>query len=294
MNDRRSRILRNLLDPLAAVVFFSDEAHAAYEGLGFPPPQVSAGGTRAPNQAAYIMARAACLGEVPPTVVAAAFAVFEPQRIDHVVRRWRPRVRIDALQDGRCDVAVAALRRMIGPPTPEMARTAALLRGLTDALRPEGRPLFAGLRSLPFRGDPVFDLWHAADLFREHRGDSHISSWTSRGLSAVEACLINDLSQGLPLKSYVRTRGWGDAALDGAVDALALRGLLADGTLTAAGVELRDDIERATDLQQAHGVAAIDDQFEQLCSVLGEYRTSIAAARGYPDRSFVARVTEWH
>ena len=36
---RRTRQLRNLVEPIAAAVFFVPEAHDAYVRLGFPPPQ---------------------------------------------------------------------------------------------------------------------------------------------------------------------------------------------------------------------------------------------------------------
>jgi len=36
---RRTRQLRNLVEPIAAAVFFAPEAQDAYSRLGFPPPQ---------------------------------------------------------------------------------------------------------------------------------------------------------------------------------------------------------------------------------------------------------------
>jgi hypothetical protein len=290
---RPSRTLRNLLDPVAAVVFFADEAHAAYSRLRFPPSGVTGGGTRPVNRAAYIMARAACLGEAHASVVAAAFGVFSPGLIAEVLHEWRPHVTTQALQRARCDAGVAALHRILGPPSAEMADAAQALIRLVGALGVEGRPLFAGLQSLPFRDEPLFDLWHAADLFREHRGDSHIAAWSTSGLSGVEACLVNDLAQGLPLKSYVRTRGWGDADLEQAVESLTQRGLIADGQLSSQGRRLREQIERSTDLQQTRGVGAVLHDFDQLSPVLARYRTRIVESGAYPDRAFVAQVTEW-
>lgn len=293
MDERRSRTLRNLLDPLAAVVFFSDEAHVTFEELGFGSNQDSAAGVRALDRSAYLMARSACLGEAAPAVVAAAFGVFEPQLVVDVVERWRPRVSCAELQRARGDVAVAALARLLGPRTAPMERAVELLDRVTRALRPEGHLLFAGLQSVPRRDDALFDLWRHADLFREHRGDSHLAAWSSRGLSAPQACILNDLSQGLPLKSYVRTRGWGDEDLDEAVTSLRRQGVLAGDALTERGLALRDDIERSTDLQQASAVAAVEPELDELCSILASYRRQIVDAATYPGRTFVTQVTRW-
>lgn len=293
MDERRSRRLRNLLDPLAAVVFFSDEAHLTFEALGFGSNPDAAAGVRVLDRSAYLMSRSACLGEVAPPVVAAAFGVFEPRLVVDVVERWRHRVSPDELQRARSDVAVAALGRLLGPPTAPMERAVELLDRSTRALRADGRLLFAGLQSLPRRDDPLFHLWRHADLFREHRGDSHLAAWSARGLSAPQACLLNDLSQGLPLKSYVRTRGWEDEDLDEAVVSLQRQGVLDGDALTERGSALRDDIERSTDLQQASAVAAIESEFDELCSILSTYRQQIVDGATYPGRAFVTRVTRW-
>lgn len=293
MDERRSRTLRNLLDPLAAVVFFSDEAHRSFRALGFGTNPDAAAGVRVLDRSAYLMARSACLGEAAPRVVAAAFGVFEPRLVVDVVQRWRPRVSPAELQRTREDVAVAALARLLGPPTAQMERAVQLLDRLTRALTADGRLLFAGLRSLPLRDDPRFRLWRHADLFREHRGDSHLAAWSSRGLSAPQACILNDLSQGLPLKSYVRTRGWEDDDLDEAVTSLQRQGVLDGDALSERGSALRDDIERSTDRQQASAVAAIESELDELCSILGTYRRQIVDGATYPGRTFVTQVTRW-
>jgi hypothetical protein len=55
-------------------------------------------------------------------------------------------------------------------------------RRLRNALEPVVRR--AALARLP--GSPMGDLWRAADLVREHRGDSHVISWAVGGADAVE------------------------------------------------------------------------------------------------------------
>jgi hypothetical protein len=75
---RRTRRLRNLVEPIAAVVFFAPEAQAAYVRLGFPAPRGEEDGIPLFDWGAYFVSRAACMGQVRGEVVAAAFGVFSP------------------------------------------------------------------------------------------------------------------------------------------------------------------------------------------------------------------------
>ena len=113
-----------------------------------------------------------------------------------------------------------------------------------DAAPGEGRALFSGLLSLGFPDDPVGACWRAADLVREHRGDSHIAAWIDADLDACEIGILTDPWRGQPLKSWVRSRGWTEDELDGAIERLSSRGLL-DGEgpalLVALAREQRGD-----------------------------------------------------
>ncbi len=88
-----------------------------------------------------------------------------------------------------------------------------MLAQAVEPLRPEGKPLFAGLRSLGLPGDPMGDMWRLADQLREYRGDAHTAAWTSAGLDATEVGLLTELYWGLPMRSYIRTRAWTDEQL---------------------------------------------------------------------------------
>ena len=110
--------------------------------------------------------------------------------------------------------AVASLTRIFGDdPAIAVAipRATELLKRAAAAAPPgSGRALYSGLTSLGFPGTPIGDLWRAADLVREHRGDSHIIAWVAHGLDPVQATLTTELWWRLPFVSYVRTRGWND------------------------------------------------------------------------------------
>ncbi len=128
------------------------------------------------------------------------------------------------------------------------APTAILERAVAPLAEP-GRPLFAGLRAQwDDPADPWTRLFHLGDMLREYRGDAHVCAWSSAGVDAVEIGLLTELYMGLPLRTYIRTRGWNDAELDGAVQRLRDRGLLDDAdALTPAGADFREAMERATD-----------------------------------------------
>ena len=67
--------------------------------------------------------------------------------------------------------------------------------------------MYAGLRSLGLPDDPMAAMWRAADLLREHRGDSHVISWAVAGVDGMEILLLTEQWWGLPAHAYAPTRG---------------------------------------------------------------------------------------
>jgi len=203
------------LEPVAGQVYFSPECHAAYAELGFSPsPGSTAGGVRLPDGPAYFTSRGSVMGQVPGQVVAAAFAVFNPDAVVPSVELGWSKVDAPAICAARTRGAVDQLVRVLGAEPEGLRRATELLADAAAPLRPEGKPLFAGLLSLGLPGDPMGDLWRLADMLREYRGDAHTAAWTSAGLDATEIGLLTELYWGLPLRSYIRTRAWSDAQLD--------------------------------------------------------------------------------
>jgi Helix-turn-helix family len=289
---RRTRRLRNLVEPVAAAVFFVPEAHDAYVRLGFPPPRGAEDGIPLFDWGAYFVSRAACLGQVHGAVVAAAFGVFEPAWVEREIAQGWTRTDPATMLAARQQSAVTALARLLGGVPPGVERATAVLRRGLAAVSAAGKPVFAGLWALGWPGTPMGDLWRACDLYREHRGDAHVTSWTSYGLNGCEACIINDLHQGLRLGSYVRTRGWSRQAVETAIAALRQRGWLDGDQLSPAGRAAREAMETITDNQQRPILAAIDEDFEELVALLTPWRHAIIAGHGYPGRAFVERQGE--
>ncbi len=271
------------LEPVAGQVYFSPECHAAYAALGFSPsPGALPNGVQFPDGAAYFTSRGSVMGQVPGEVVAAAFAVFNPEAVVPAVQFGWSKVDAPTICAARTEGAVGQLVRILGPVPDGLAEATELLARAVQPLRPAGKPLFAGLRSLGLPGDPMGDMWRLADELREYRGDAHTAAWTSAGLDATEVGLLTELYWGLPLRTYVRTRAWSDEQLTAAEERLSARGLIADGALTPDGRALRESIEVGTDAQCEAVLDALGDGFDTLLARLLPWGRAIRDAGGYP------------
>ncbi len=271
------------VEPVAASIYFVPEVHRAYNALGFEGPSRVVNGIEYPDMLAYFTSRGACLGDqVSGHLVASAFGVFKrPMVVDAVAAGWQ-RTDQASILAAREDGAVSSLRRMLGDDPDGLGWATAVLSRMAEAAPGEGRALFSGLLSLGMPDDPMGAFWRAADLVREHRGDSHIAAWIDADLDACEIGVLTDPWRGQPLKSWVRSRGWTEDELDGAIERLTRRGLLTDGTTTAAGWDLREEIESATDHMEGRVVVALGDDAERLFGLLDGWCEQIVAAHGYP------------
>jgi hypothetical protein len=265
-----ARQLRNLVEPVAAQVYFAPEAIAGYPELGLNFIE------------GYFCSRGASLGrDAPWSVVSASFAHFDPGVVERAIASGSTKTEIDALVEARQRGSEAQLARLLGEPDEQTARATAILRELTDGLNLAGRTLFAALSVQPWPGTPFGDLWRAADLVREHRGDAHIAAW----MGIVDACeitLLTELSWGMPSRAYVFTRGWDTEVVDAAEARLQARGLIGDGQLTPAGKELREEIEARTDQSEAEVVARLGDRADELFDLLRPMDRAIVEGGGYP------------
>lgn len=276
-----ARLLAGAIEPVAGQVHFSPECHAEYVALGFEPSPGRVGLTEMPDRTAYFTSRGSALGQVPGEVVAAAFAVFNPAQVVAAVARGWALTDAATIRAARQRGAVAQLRRILGDEPPGAARAAELAVRALEPLRAEGRPLFAGQRSVPLPEDPLARLWRAADALREHRGDSHTIAWVSAGLDPVEAGLLGDVYWGLELGAHTGGRGWTAEELESGADRLRARGLLDGDRISAAGFELREGIERHTDAQVAPAVAALGGDLDELVAILLPWGDEVRARGGY-------------
>ena len=283
-HDPRRGDLAMALEPVAAQVYFSPECHVAYADLGFSPsPATSPTGVQLPDGPAYFTSRGVGHGSGPRRGRRGGLRGLQ-SRGGHPLGgvRWS-KVDASTICAARTRGAVAELTRILGPSPDGLARATELLAVAAAPLRPEGKPLYAGLLALGLPGDPMGDAWRLADMLREYRGDAHTAAWTSAGLDAAEIGLLTEPYWGLPLRTYVRTRAWSAEQLDAAEQRLVDRGLLADGALTDAGRAERESIEATTDAQCAPMLDALgNDGFEELIGLLTPWGNAIRDAGGYP------------
>jgi hypothetical protein len=278
---RAVRTLASVIEPVAAQVYFSPECHANYEALGFGPSPRRAGDVALPDGAAYFCSRGSVLGQVPGEVVAAAFAVFNPAAVVPAVAHGWTLTDASTIEQARTDGAVMQMARLIGEAPAGLDRAVELLARAGSRLRPEGRPLHAGLMALGVPDSKVGVMWRLADRLREYRGDAHTAAWTSAGFDAAEIGLLSEQYWGLPPRSYVRSRAWSKADLDDAEARLTGRGLLAGGLLTEAGRAEREAVELATDGQCRPIVGGLGDDLDELVGIMRPWGAAIRAGGGY-------------
>jgi helix-turn-helix protein len=282
VSPRKSRTLAAVLEPVIGQVFFAPECHAAYAELGFSPSPGQAGLVHLPDGPAYFTSRGSLLGQVRPGVVAAAFGVFKPEIVSAGVTLGWSLTDASTIFNARRDGAVAQLERVVGSAGDDVVRAAELLERAVSPLSVAGRPLFAGLRSWwDDPTDPWTRLFHLGDMLRECRGDAHVAAWSSAALDGLEIGLLNDIYMGLPLRSYVRTRGWSEEDLAGGVERLRDLGWLDGEEFTDEGRAVREDIEEATDLQMVPALEALDDDIDEAVKLLRPWGVAMREAGGY-------------
>lgn len=230
-----ARRLFDRLEPVHAVTYFAPEARTALDALGFHG-----------FWSGYFAARSAPLGPVPPEVVTAVFYNFAAHRVAKALPAAWDIAAPHAVLAAREEAAVATLRRYGLADGIDTA--AELLGAAARSAAPDGRPLFAANLALPWPEEPLAQLWHAATLLREHRGDGHVAALQVLGISGRESNVLHAAAGRVPADMIKRSRDYDDALWQEQVDRLAERGLLdATGALTVAGRDLKAEIEDVTD-----------------------------------------------
>ena len=232
----------------------------------------------------YACSRAALLGQPTPGVVVSSFAVFEPRMLADLYESGRSLCDRDLLLRARDEATISSLTSVLGDVDAGPA-AAALRRGI-DAADGAGRPLFSGLCDQPWPDSVVGQLWRGTELFREHRGDSHVAACVAAGLDAVEMNVLTELFVGLPFGSYSATRGWDEATLQDAATRLSERGLTEGQVLSDAGRVFRADVETRTDALQQSIIDAIGDDLDDLVTATTEWSQRCIDARAFPPNVF--------
>lgn len=265
-----------LLETVHTVVYFAPEPVEEYHALELK------------GRSGYFASRAAAMGPVPPEVITATFAIFAPEFVRRCMDGVWERVSPAQVQAARRRGVEAALRPVLGPM--DLREALGLACEAAAALDGLGRALYAAHCSLDWPGEPMMDLWHAATLLREHRGDSHFAAVALSGLGPVETLVLHGAVSGM--RPFLqKTRGWTDQEWTAAETNLAAHGLITlddDGCveLTRDGLEFKGAVERRTRLSALPGWRHLGlAGTQRLVEILLPVRAALLASDIFPPGS---------
>jgi hypothetical protein len=273
------RQLWQLLEPVHATLYYAEQVSAEASRLGYDMR------TRWPS---YFAWRAAPLGSVGPTQVASAFYSFSPVMVDtHAAGAWRVAAPHEVVA-ARLVAMNRALTAILGDQVdaPELAEAARLARTAAEAAQVAGRPLAAANAALDWAEEPHLQLWQAATVLREHRGDGHVAALLTAGLDPCEA-LVSFAALGTVPVELFASRGWTDVQWAAAAQRLLRRGWLdARGQATIRGRQGRRDVERHTNELAAAPWQELDDaSVQRLASLLEPVLAAVLIAGILPMQS---------
>lgn len=266
------RELWSLVEPVHAITYFAPPVSGCLDGIGLHG-----------FWNGYFAGRAAPMGAVGPGPVTATFFGFAPAMVEKAVPKvWR---RVDPARalETKLAAAGAYLEPLLADLDPDAVQRAdGVLSDAAASAATDGRALAAAWQSVDVPKDRAARLWWATTVIREHRGDGHVLAAAYAGLSGLETMLTHVASGTVTRETMQPNRGWTDTEWEGATEALRSRGLLTpDGTLTARGVALREEIEAATDRMAAPVHARISDD-PAVREVLGRLGRTVAGAGHLP------------
>ncbi|GAA2406846.1 SCO6745 family protein [Streptomyces coeruleofuscus] len=275
----RVRQMWHLLEPLHAVLYYAPEAFEEAAALRYDTKE------RWPS---YFPYRAAPLGEAGPEQVASAFYSFSPRMVaEHVEPAWRV-ASPEAVLEARVRAVDRAYRALFGDQvhSPELVEAAALARRAAEAADLAARPLAAANAALDWPDAPHLQLWHAATILREHRGDGHLAALLMAGLGPVES-LVSFAAIGAASTERFESRGWSSEEWAAGRDRLAARGLVdVAGAATEAGRELRLRVEQHTDQLAAAPWRLLGlDDVDRLAGLLGDFWVAVLASGLLPQET---------
>jgi hypothetical protein len=269
-----ARLLRDSVEPIATICWWSREANDAAVDLGLSFFE------------RYVRGRAAPLGTSNASVVVSCFGTFEPTLIQSILARRNALVSDEQILRARERGAVAALRVVTDGIDMSAADWACVrLYEAMAGVEATARPLFAALRSLPSPTDPLGKMWRAAELYREHRGDGNLAASISAGLDRVEMNVLTELWLGYPLGEYSGSRGFAPDLIEAAAENLRRRRWMDMKSLTEGGRLAREEIERATDDTQKSIIEHLGgdvDEIAKAFAVIGRAVVDYGAAPSDP------------
>jgi hypothetical protein len=251
MVDNRARRMWKTLEPYHAITYFAPDTRRETDALGLRGGWMS-----------YFGCRAAPLGPVGASLVAAVFYNFHPAMVARALPDAWGYASPAQLLDARLRAVDSAVRRLL--PDASLRRTAEVARRAAESAPVAGRPIAAANAALEWPDEPHLALWQATTILRESRGDGHVAALVGAGLSPCQACVTISAAGGPSKEVFQVNRRWTDDDWADAEDDLRSRGLLdSAGSLTAAGRELRAQVEATTDALADQGWRALGDELTE-------------------------------
>ncbi|MET4781952.1 hypothetical protein [Glaciihabitans sp. UYNi722] len=265
------RALWTLFEPIHAVSYFAQEAREQFAAIGL---------TRYWD--GYFAGRAAPLGPVSAAPVVAIFNGFSPSLVGRALPAVWSVAAVDQVLDARSRGAAAALRAVVADET-LVAEAAAALTQVAHTIDVAGRPLAAANRALPEESDPYRQLWRAATILREHRGDGHVAALLGEGIAGLASIVLRSAVD-LEATTMRRVRGWSDAEWDAQVEDLVARGLLtASLDVTAAGSAALDNAEHVTNRLAEPPWRALGDDLTRIGRLIAPIAHACGKIFPYPN-----------
>lgn len=265
------------------MIYFAPEADERFAELGLERGRM-----------AYYASRAAAMGAVGAGVVAATFYNFNPESVARSIPRAWSIASPETIITARYRAVDAALRRMLDAETlssTQLAETAELATEVAKAGPVAGKPLYAAHADLAWPEEPHLRLWHATTLIREFRGDAHIAALQRAELTGLQALALHSASgEGFKPSVAKSLREWSEQQWEQAMLELRERGLVdAEGTLTDAGNQLREDVEADTDAMSTAPWRGMSEQRAQQLLDNGKQLSKLLAKAGAVPRELFGR-----
>ena len=216
-------------------IFWDPGAVARYEALGVPGPL------------GYIGARCAPLAGAGPDAVVAAFGSISPFGIRMAFDVVAQRTSFDALWEARNDAIVDGLRAYAPDIVDPLCALGPQLWPVVEQLPMAARVFSAAHLRMPRPTDPLLAGWHAVNVLREWRGDTHWALVAAAGLTGIEASVVHNAWLGYERDWLPASRGSAPDEIAAAWESLDAKGYVTDGQVNDRGIALRQRIEDDTD-----------------------------------------------
>lgn len=229
------------LEALHDLTYFAKECRDAYKKLGVGD-----------SWARYFGGRSAPMGRVNASVVTATFYSFAHRLIAPSIPSVWEVATPDQFIRARFEGFRATWERIMSASTlaPSQAahlRAAALAMRAAVTGSQAGHVLYSANLEIQAPDDPVSQLFHAATLIREYRGDSHNNLLAAHRIDGCQAHILMVAIGAEDRESSQRSRGYTDDEWATGADTLIGRGYLdTQQNITPAGRSFRADLERAT------------------------------------------------